>query len=166
LPQGSGMPIEWVWGRLRVATYLVTAAAAIGTFESLRRIGYIPTLSGDPASVRFDFPMIGGVWYRLSVMGGVGALLAAAQVASRRAGFGVYAAGLACLLMVSAYGARFLVALPLGVGLLLWDRFRARLPVWRTTLALAVMMPILPLLGYLRQGFPASSVLGPGGLFF
>jgi len=166
IPHASGAHIEWDWERLRVVTYLVTAAAAIGTLESLRRIGYIPILSGDPASVRFDFPMIGGIWYRLSVMGGVGALLAAAQVASRQARLGVYAAGLACLLMVSAYGARFLVALPVGVALLLWDRFRARLPVVRTALMLALVMPIVPLLGYLRQGFPLSRALGPGGLFF
>ena len=165
LPPKTQPRLEWAWARLRIATYLVSAVAAVGTVESLLRIGYIPVLSGDPTNVRFDFPAIGGIWYRLSMMGGVAAVLVAAQAAARRATPWVYLAGVSCLVMVGVYGNRFPVALPVGVALLLWDRLRARLPVRRVVLALAVLSPVVPFAGYWRQGFPVGSALGPGGLF-
>src|SRR6266550_4298434 len=71
--------LEWDWPRLGAATYLVFAVAAVGTVVSIRRIGYVPVLVGDPISARVDFPAIGGVWYRLSMLGGVAALLVAVQ---------------------------------------------------------------------------------------
>src|SRR2546430_3212163 len=40
-----------------------------------RSIGYIPLLRGDPSSLRVEFPAIAGVWFRLSMLGGVVAVL-------------------------------------------------------------------------------------------
>src|SRR5207249_3263996 len=117
--------LEWDWARLRTATYAMSALAVIGTIESLRRIGYIPVLVGDAANVRFDFPAIGGIWYRFSMLGGVAALLVGAQASARRASLGVYTAGVLSLAIVGVYGPRFFVLLPLGVSLVLWNRVRS-----------------------------------------
>jgi len=164
LPEKRHPPLEWGWPRLRAVTYMVTALAVAATVVTIRRIGYVPLLSGDPANVRFEFPEIGGVWYRLSVLAGVSALLAGVQAAGRRATWGVYIAGLVSLLVLGVYSARFLAAFPLGVALLMWDRFRQPLSVRKMILLFGLAIPIVPLAGYWRQGFPTRGALGPAGL--
>lgn len=156
--------LVWDWERLRLATYLIFVLAFVGTVVTLRRIGYIPAFAGDPDFVRFDFPAIGGIWYRLSMLGGVAALLAAALAAGRQAGVGVYGAGFISLLLVGAYGPRFFVALPVGVALLLWQQTRGSLRVGRIVIVTLIALPVVVLAGYWRQGFPTEGVLGPIGL--
>jgi len=156
--------LQWDWPRLSAVTFLVFAVATVGTVITVRRIGYVPILSGDPASVRVEFPLIGGIWYRLSMLGGVAALLVAVQAAARRAGVAHYSVGLASLAMVGLYGPRFFVALPLGVSILLWDRVRARVRLaWAMTFVL-VGAPVLALVGYWRQQDPSVALLGPFSL--
>jgi hypothetical protein len=156
--------LYWVWPRLAATTYLIFFVAVLGTAMAIRRIGYIPILTGDPTSARVDFPDIAGVWYRLSLLGGVVALLVAVQAAARRATVDQYAVGLASLVMVGLYGPRFFVALPLGVAILLWDRVRTAIRVGRVTLLSLVGAPILAVIGYWREQDPSASLLGPLGL--
>lgn len=163
-PVRAAPALEWVWPRLEIAMLVTVALAAIGTVMTLRRIGYIPILTGDPAAARVLFPVLGGVWYRLSMLGVVSALLAGALVAARQASARTYVAGLVSLLLVSVYGPRFFTALPLGVAVLLWDRLRARLTMTRLLIWSTVAIPALALLGYLREGDPSSSLIGPVGL--
>src|SRR5207245_2834916 len=44
--------LTWDWPRLAALTYLLFAIAAVGTLVAIRRIGYVPVLSGDPESLR------------------------------------------------------------------------------------------------------------------
>ena len=156
--------LRWDWPRLGAMTYVLFALAAVGTFVAIRRIGYIPILAGDPSSARVDFPAIGGIWYRLSMLGGVAALLVAAQVAARRATVPLYLMGFASLALVGLYGPRFFVALPLGVSLLLWDRFRAAISIRRVVLFVLVAAPLLGVLGHWRQRDQSATLLSPLGV--
>src|SRR5207249_7689787 len=117
--------LVWEWSRLTVVTLLLFLIATIGTIVAIRRIGYVPLISGDPESLRVEFPSIGGIWYRLSMLGVVVALLVGIQVCARRAQAALWTTGLASLAMVSLYGPRFFVALPLGATLLLWGQVRS-----------------------------------------
>jgi len=157
---------EWHWARLRIATYLIFLMAAIGTAVTLYRIGYVPILTGDPTSARVHFPAIGGAWYRLSMLGGVVALLVAVQAAARRASWTLYAVGAASLALVGVYGMRFLVVLPVAVALLLWDRVRSRLPLWRMALVVVLLAPALGAVGYWRSRDTTVERLPPVGLLF
>jgi hypothetical protein len=154
----------WDWPRLEAITYVLFALAAIGTFVSIRRIGYIPILAGDPTSARVDYPSIGGVWYRLSMLGGVSALLVAILAAARRASLTHYLVGAASLGLVGLYGPRFFVALPLGVAVLLWDRVRNPIRLGRAALLVLIAAPLLALLGYVRERDRSVSLLGPVAL--
>jgi hypothetical protein len=156
--------LRWDWSRLGAMTYVVFAVAAIGTFVAIRRIGYIPILAGDPTSARVDFPAIGGIWYRLSMLGGVVALLVAAQGAARRATVPVYLIGFASLCMVGLYGPRFFVALPLAVSLLLWDKFRAAISIRRVVLFALVAAPLLAVVGHWRERDESATLLSPLGV--
>ncbi len=156
--------LRWDWPRLGAMTYVLFALAAVGTFVAIRLIGYIPILAGDPSSARVDFPAIGGIWYRLSMLGGVAALLVAAQVAARRATVPLYLVGFASLALVGLYGPRFFVALPLGVSLLLWDRFRAAISIRRVVLFVLVAAPLLGVLGHWRQRDQSATLLSPLGV--
>ena len=159
-------PLEWDFPRVRVASTVLFVVAMVGTLVTVRRIGYLPILTGDPASARVDFPSLGGVWYRLSMLGGLVALLVAAQAAARRATWRQYVMGIASLLLVGVYGPRFFVALPLGVAVLLWDRVRARIRVFRVALMCLVAIPALTVVGYWRERDPHLGLLGPLGLAF
>jgi hypothetical protein len=157
--------LHWDWPRLAVITYVLFAAAAVGTAVTIRRIGYIPILTGDPTSARVEFPAIGGLWYRLSMLGGVVALLVSVQAAARRASVTEYAVGIVSLGMVGLYGPRFFVALPLGVGLLLWDRVRVPIRLSRTILLFALVPPVLAFIGYWREREQNVALLSPVGVF-
>jgi len=157
----QGRRLEWKWDRLSATTYLFFLVAALGTFVTLRRIGYVPILSGDPNSLRVEFPAIGGVWYRLSMLGGVVALLVGVQAAARKASLAHYLVGLASLAMVGAYGPRFFVALPMGVALLVWDRVRHALPIARFAGIALVGAVGFGLVGYWRQQEAGWAALGP-----
>lgn len=157
--------LHWDWPRLAIITYLLFAAAAVGTAVTIDRIGYIPMVAGDPTSARVEFPAIGGLWYRLSMLGGVVALLVSVQAAARRARLTQYVVGIASLGMVGLYGPRFFVALPLGVGLLLWDRVRASVRLGRALLLFAVVPPILAAIGYWREQEQSVALLNPIGVF-
>jgi len=154
-------PLSWNWSRLEAMAYVLFVLAFIGTVISIRRIGYIPVLTGDPTSARIDYPAIGGVGYRLSMLGGVAALLVAILAAARRASLFTYAMGAASLLLVGLYGPRFFVVLPLGVAILLWDRVRKPVRLGRAALLVAVAAPSLAFLGYLRERDRSVSLLGP-----
>ncbi len=157
-------PLSWNWSRLEAMTYMIFVLAVIGTFVTIRRIGYVPVLTGDPTSARIEYPAIGGLWYRLSMLGGVAALLVATLAAARRASRLHYAVGAASLLLVGLYGPRFFVALPLGVAILLWDRVRRPGRLARAGLLVAVAAPSLAFLGYLRERDQSVSLLGPVAL--
>jgi len=162
--QATGRPLSWDWLRLEAMTYLLFALAVIGTVVSIRRIGYIPVLTGDPTSARVDYPSIGGVWYRLSMLGGVAALLVAILASARRASLRHYTIGGVSLLLVGLYGPRFFVALPLGVAILLWDRVRKPVRLGRAALLVLAAAPILAFLGYARERDRSVSLLGPVAL--
>jgi hypothetical protein len=142
---------------------VVFFAAALGTVVTIGRIGYVPILAGDPGSARVDFPEIGGIWYRLSMLGGVSALLVAVQAAARRAGVSQYAMGIASLGLVGLYGPRFFVALPLGVALLLWDRLRSPIRPRYALWMVVVIAPLMAFVGYWRQQQNVA-LLSPVGL--
>jgi len=152
----------WEWPRLRLATYVLFGLAAVGTVVAIRKIGYVPVLRGDPAALRVDFPTIGGVWYRLSMLGVVVALLVSVQACARRADVALWAAGIASLGMVGLYGPRFFVVLPVGVILLLWDRFRARISARLVIATIVFGIPAIGLVFFvrLRTEGPAAA-LGP-----
>jgi len=160
----TSLRLEWDWPRLGAVTYIVFGLALVGTVVTIRRIGYVPMIAGDPTSARVDFPSIGGAWYRLSMLGGVCALLVAVQATARRATRAHYAVGLASLGMVGLYGPRFFVALPLGVALLLWDRARAPVRLTRVTLLIVLVAPLLALVGYWRERQQSVALLDPLGL--
>jgi len=158
--------LEWDWSRLQAVSCLAFAIAAVGTLGAIARIGYVPILAGDPSNARVDFPTIGGLWYRLSMLGGVTALLVAVQAAGRRATFAQYVLGIASLMFVGLYGPRFFIALPLGVAVLLWDRFRRSVPLRRVALLLVVVAPVFAIVGYMRERNQNLAFLGPVGLLF
>jgi hypothetical protein len=160
----EGVALVWDWPRLRLFTYLLFLVSLVGTVISVQRIGYIPILTGDPTSARVDFPSIGGIWYRLSMLGGAVAMLTGTLAAARQAPLPIYGVGLASLVLVGLYGPRFFVALPLGVGLLLWDRVRHPLPFRRIAGAIVLILPAIAFAGYLRERDPSASLLGPLGL--
>jgi hypothetical protein len=156
--------LVWDWGRVRVTMYALLAASLVGTYVSVRRIGYLPILQGDPESLRFEFPTIGGFWYRLSMLGTIVALMSGAQICARRANSFVWFSGLLGLLCAGAYGNRFFLALPLAAVVLLWDWARRRIGVWTVATALLLGVPALALLGFWRQQTGNLSVLGPAAL--
>jgi len=158
--------LEWDWPRLRALTFLLGGLAFVGTVGSLYRIGYVPILTGDPTSARVEFPVIGGAFYRLSMLGGVVALLVACQAAARRASLALWVIGGASLLMVGLYGPRFFVILPIAVGVLLWDRVRQALPLRRMLIAALVTIPLLAMAGYWRERETGVALLGPVGVLF
>jgi len=165
---GTGRYAQWFvwnWSRLTAVTYLLFLVAVVGTVLAIKRIGYIPILSGDPESLRIEFPTIGGIWYRLSMLGGVVALLAGIQVCARRASLGLWGIGLISLAMVGLYGPRFFVVLPLGAIVLIWDRVRGRIPWPALGLSFTIVVPVLAALFFVRQRDPEPlAVLGPVGL--
>lgn len=156
-----GPRLEWEWNRLSATTYLFFLVATLGTCVTLKRIGYVPILSGDPNSLRVEFPEIGGVWYRLSMLGGVAALLVGVQAAARKATLFHYLVGFTSLAMVGVYGPRFFVALPIGVALLVWDRARHALPIGRFAIIALVGAVGFGLVGYWRQQEAGWAALGP-----
>jgi hypothetical protein len=158
--------LEWDWARLAAVNILLFVVAAVGTLVAIRRIGYVPILAGDPLSARVEFPAIGGVWYRLSMLGGVVALLVAAQAAARRATAVQYALGCAGLAMVGSYGPRFFVVLPLGVAVLLWDRVRVPVRLFRVTILVLLMAPILALIALWRERDVNVPLLQPIAILF
>jgi len=153
--------IEWDYPRLRLLTLLLLGLSLVGTLVTLQRIGYLPLISGDPNNARVEFPSIGGVWYRLSLLGGVVAMLVAVQACAREANWGMYLACALGLAAVSVYGPRFPVALPLGVGALMWDRLRKPLKLRWAVLALAILVPVAAFLGYWRERMVSASLLRP-----
>ena len=163
-PTKTRRPLEWHWPRLGAITYAVFFVALVGTVVTLRRIGNVPILSGDPTMARVDFPALGGVWYRLSMLGGVSALLVAVLVSGRRATPMLWLVGLSSLALVGGYGPRFFVVLPLGVSILLWDRVRSPINTRRLVFAGALGIPLLAILGYWREQDSSVALLGPIGL--
>ena len=163
-PRGSGWTFQWDWERLRVLTYALAAVCALGTYISIRRIGYIPILSGDPESLRVEFPAIAGIWLRFSLLGIVLALIAGAQVCARRGNGIIWLVGALGLVGASLYGNRFFLALPMGAILLLWDQVRRRVTARAIGLGLLISVPILTLLGFWRQQDASVVLLGPVGL--
>ncbi len=155
---------QWDWDRLRVLTFALAAVCALGTYMSLRRIGYLPILSGDPESLRVEFPAIAGIWFRLSVLGIVLGLIAGAQVCARRATGMVWLFGALGLIGASAYGNRFFLALPIGAIVLLWDQVRGRISLRAIGLGLLVGVPALAVLGWWRQQDASVVLLGPIGM--
>jgi hypothetical protein len=137
---------------------------ALGTYISIRRIGYIPILSGDPESLRVEFPAIAGIWLRFSLLGIVLALIAGAQVCARRGNGIVWLVGALGLIGASLYGNRFFLALPMGAILLLWDQVRRRVTAKTIGLGLLISVPVLTLLGFWRQQDASVVLLGPVGL--
>jgi len=164
--EDAGPRLSWDWLRLAATTYVLFALVVVGTLVSLGRIGYVPLLTGDPTSARVDFPSIGGVWYRFSMLGGVVALLVAVLAAARRASWTGYLVGLSSLALVGLYGPRFFVVLPLGAAVLLWDRVRSRVAVRRAVLLALVAAPLLALVGYARERDQSVLLLGPVWLLF
>jgi hypothetical protein len=163
----TGQPqwrLEWSWEHLTAVVLGMFCIAFVGTIVTLGRIGYIPILSGDPSSARVDFPALGGVWYRMSMLGGVAAMLVGAKAAARRATIFDYVTGAMSLGLVGLYGPRFFVALPIGVSALLWDRVRARLPIARAVAAGLIAIPLLALVGFWRDQALNVLFLGPVGL--
>ena len=156
--------LVWDWLRLRLVTYLVFVVALVGTAIALQRIGYVPLFTGDPANTRIEFPVLAGIWYRLSMLGGVVAILVGVQAAARQATLGLYGVGLASLAMVSVYGPRFFVVLPFGVAVLLWNRLRQRLSLGRIAVAAICLLGVVALAGYWRERDASASLLGPIGL--
>ena len=163
--RGDGTVFRWDWPRLATLTYVLFAIAAVGTLVAIRRIGYVPVLSGDPESLRVEFPSLGGIWYRFSMLGGVVALLVGIQVCAQRASRLLWGVGLVSLGMVALYGPRFFVLLPLGTILLIWDRVRARIR-WRAVwLTFLIVVPLLSALFFVRQrDLGPLEALGPIGL--
>jgi hypothetical protein len=154
----------WDWDRLQVLTIGLTLVCAAGTWMSVRRIGYLPVLRGDPESLRVEFPAIAGVWFRFSALGIVVGLLAGAQICARRATWPVWASGIAGPLLASVYGNRFFIALPMGAVLLLWDQVRSRVTMRTVALGLGIGIPVLALLGFWREQDAGVGVLGPAAL--
>jgi len=156
--------LHWDWSRLSAVTYLLFLVSAVGTVATVVRIGYVPILAGDPTSARVEFPVIGGIWYRLSMLGGVVALLVGVHAAARRATLFHYMIGLLSLGLVGVYGPRFFVALPLGVSLILWDRTRSPLPLGRVVLLLIFTAPVVAIVGLWRARDQNAMLLGSLGL--
>ena len=156
--------LVWDWLRLRLVTYLVFVVALVGTVIALQKIGYVPLFTGDPANTRIEFPVLGGIWYRLSMLGVVAAILVGVLAAARQATPALYGVGLASLTLVGVYGPRFFVVLPLGVAVLLWTRLRHRLSLGRIAAAAICVLGVVALAGYWRERDASASLLGPIGL--
>jgi len=152
----------WNWARTRLLTYAMLIACLVGTYVSIRRIGFVPLLEGDPDSLRFTFPALAGIWLRLSTQVGiVVALMAGVQICARRGNGLIWIAGLSGIVCASMYGNRFFAALPIGAILLLWDQVRNRVSIRIGGIAFLVGVPILALLGYWRYQAAPSEVLSP-----
>jgi hypothetical protein len=154
----------WNWGRLRALTYALFALCALGTYMSIRRIGYIPLFVGDPQSLRVLFPAVAGIWLRFSALGVVVGLIAGAQICARQATRAVWLVGAAGLICASLYGNRFFAALPVGAVVMLWDQVRARVSMRAVAVGLVVGVPILALVGWWRQQDVSVALLGPLGM--
>ena len=153
--------LEWDFARLRLITWALLAVSIVGTGVTLGRIGYFPMLAGDPDSARTTFPVIGGIWYRLSLLGGTVAMLVAVQVCARQARWHLYLAGVGGLAAVSVYGPRFFVALPLGVAVVLWDRFRQPIRLRWALGAVLLLAPLVGIVGFWRERMVSVTLLRP-----
>jgi len=151
----------WDWNRLRLVTYVLFLACVVGTFVSIRRIGYVPAVQGDPESLRVEFPAIAGIWYRLSMLGIVVGLIAGAQVCGRRATWTLWGMGVLGLVCASLYGNRFFVALPAGACVLLWNQVRSRISARTVAISFMAGVPVFALFGFWRQQDTGVSLLGP-----
>lgn len=155
--------LEWDWPWLRVMTVGLTLLVVAATWMSLRKIGYLPALTGDPTSERVEFPEIAGIWFRLSALGGVSVLMAAVLITARRATRWTWLAGLVSLVCVGVYGARFYVVYPLAVSVVLWDLVRGRIRLLPIAVVLVPLTIVLALLGSLRQGASSIERVSPLG---
>jgi hypothetical protein len=54
------LTLDWEWPWLQVIAIGLTIVVVIATMMSLKRIGYIPAITGDPTSERVEFPAIAG----------------------------------------------------------------------------------------------------------
>ena len=162
--RARSVTLAWRWETVRPVTILLFGIAALGTVVSIQRIGYIPLLRGDPSSLRVEFPAIAGVWFRLSMLGGVVAVLLAQQISARKGSWRLIVPWAASLGMVSVYGPRFFFALPAGVSLLLWDRIRSRLSLRFLSATLVLGLVVLTALYFWRQQDERAFILGPIGL--
>ncbi len=163
-PTASKVQYVWDWSRLKAITCGLFVVALLGTYVSIRRIGYIPIVSGDPESLRVEFPAIAGVWYRLSFLGTVVGLLVGVQAAGRRADWRFLSMGLAALVSASLFGNRFFAALPIGVVMLLWNQTRSKLSLRTIGVGLVIGVPILALIGFWRQQDTGVGLLAPATL--
>lgn len=155
---------RWDWNRLRIMTYALAAVCLFGTYMSVKKIGYVPILAGDPESDRVLFPALAGIWFRFAVFGTVVALLAGVQACARRGSWPLVAVAGVCLFCATLFGNRFFAAFPLGAIVLLWDQIRARVPVGTIAVAVLVIAPLLAYLGWWRQQDPSVLVLSPVAL--
>ncbi len=160
---GPRLTLKWDWAWLRVITVAITVLVVVSTVMSLRRIGYIPAITGDPTSERVEFPAIAGIWFRLSALGGVSVLMAAVLVTARRASGWTWLAGLVSLTCLGVYGARFYVVYPLAVSLVLWDLVRRRIRLLHLAVVMVPITIVLALLGALRQNSSSIERVSPLG---
>jgi hypothetical protein len=155
-------PFSWDWGRLRLLTYAMLLVCLVGTYESIRRIGYVPLLRGDPESLRLTFSQTAGIWLRFSAQGGmVLALLVGAQVCAQRGNWMVWIAGALGILCASAYGNRFFAALPIGATLLFWDRIRTHIRLSTLGMGFVLGVPAFALIGFWRYQEAPLDILNP-----
>jgi oligosaccharide repeat unit polymerase len=157
------LTLDWDWPWLQVIAIGLTIVVVIATMMSLKRIGYIPAITGDPTSERVEFPAIAGIWFRLSAMGGLPVLIVAVLVAARKANRWTWLAGLVSLICLGVYGARFYVVYPLAVSLVLWDLVRRRIRLLHLGIVLVPVTIVLALLGALRQGSSSIERVSPLG---
>jgi len=158
------LTLQWDWPWLQVLTVGLTGLVVVATFMSLRRIGYVPAITGDPTSERVEFPAIAGIWFRLSTLGGVSVLMAAVLITARRASRWTWLAGLVSLACLGVYGARFYVVYPLAVTVVLWDLVRRRIRLLPVAAVLVPVTVVLALLGSLRQGSRSIESVSPLGI--
>lgn len=164
-PQSSRprLVLEWDWTWLRIFTVAITILVVVSTMMALSRIGYVPAIAGDPMSDRVNFPEIAGIWFRLSVLGGVSALLAAVLVTAHRATTWTWIAGIVSLACLGVYGARFYVVYPLAVGFVLWDLVRRRIRLVHLGLVIVPVIILLALFGAIRQSSNTIERITPFG---
>ena len=154
----------WDWPRLEAITYVLFGMCLIGTYVSIKKIGYVPIVAGDPESLRVEFPAIAGVWLRLSYLGTVVGLLAAVRICSGGAPLRLWIIGFVALMSASLFGNRFFAAMPIGAAMLLWNQTRARVTLRSLAAALLLGMPVLALIGFWRQQDVGVGLLSPATL--
>jgi hypothetical protein len=163
--RGSNSPrslFTWNWGRVRLLTYVLLPVCVLGTYVSIRRIGYVPLVQGDPESARLTYSQTAGIWLRLSAQVGIIlALIVGAQICARRATWGIWVVGIVAIVCASIYGNRFFAALPVGATFLLWDRVRSRIPVRTVGMGYLLGVPTLALIGFWRYQESLLDVLSP-----